>query len=99
MLTFPNVSPAVFALVLDQLRKEGSQVREADSNNAAIKQVNQYLITGHHWPLGDIRANVAYDGNTVTVDVVKPSVWESQIGGRIEDAISDAKRKVAGGVE
>jgi hypothetical protein len=92
VLTFPNVTPAVFALVLDQLRREGSEIEMASYKPPD----EQYTITGHHWPLGDIRANVAFDGATVTVDVVQPKSWESSIGGKIQDAISAAKRAVAG---
>lgn len=95
MLSFLNVTPAVFALVLDQLRREGSEVKDS-ANPDAFSGTCCYTITGHHWPLGDIRANVAFDGTTVTVDVVKPKDWEHAIGGKIQDAISDAKKRVAG---
>lgn len=98
VLTFPNVSPAVFALVLDQLRKEGSSVDQQCGINGPFELApQQYTITGHHWPLGDIRANVAFDGATVTVDVVQPKAWEHSIAGKIQDAISAAKRRVDGG--
>lgn len=93
MLTFPNVSPAAFALVLDQLRKEGSEVKQTNPGGA---YPILHTITGHHWPLGDIRANVTYDGGTVTVDVVKPKAWESTIGERIGKSILAAQRTVAG---
>ena len=100
MLTFPNVTPAVFALVLDQLRKEGSEVTKgppAPRHDGVCSEWNAtYTITGHHWPLGDIRANVAFDGATVTVDVVQPKSWEHAIGSKIQDAISDAKKRVDG---
>lgn len=92
MLTFNNVSPAAFALVLDQLRKEGSEVERTTD----LAGPQGYLIIGHHWPLGDIRANVAYDGATVTVDVVQPKAWESTIGERIGKSIEAAQRDVAG---
>lgn len=91
MLTFPNVTAAAFALVLDQLRKEGSEVTQTGPT-----WCESYTITGHHWPLGDIRANVAFDGATVTVDVVQPKSWESTIGERIGKSIEAAKRTVAG---
>lgn len=99
MLTFPNVTPAAFAIVLDQLRKEGSSVERYTVSSAAISPelfLEEYTITGHHWPLGDIRANVVFDGATVTVDVAKPSAWESVIGERIGKSIEAAKRTVAG---
>ncbi len=92
MLSFPNVSPAAFALVLDQLRKEGSSVIHAFTND----NTSHYSITGHHWPLGDINAHVAFDGATVTVDVVQPKSWESAIGERIGKSIEAAQRTVAG---
>lgn len=94
MLTFPNVTPAAFALVLDQLRKEGSSV---ERTTMVPSFGDTFEITGHHWPLGDIRANVAFDGATVYVDVVKPKDWEHAIGSKLQDAISDAKRRVSGG--
>lgn len=94
MLTYPNVTPAVFALVLDQLRKEGSSVTEIPTAEG-LEGTYYYTVTGHHWPLGDIRANVAFDGAMVTVDVVKPKDWEHTIGGKIQDAIS-AAQKVGG---
>lgn len=95
MLTFPNVTPAAFALVLDQLRKEGSSVTRTTTDQ--LGPDDRYLITGHHWPLGDIRANIAFDGATVTVDVVQPKSWESTIGGRIGEAIQVAQRQAAQG--
>ncbi len=94
MLTFPNVTPAAFALVLDQLRKEGSRVVDVPSVDA-FEGTFRYLITGHHWPLGDIRANVAFDGATVTVDVVQPKAWEHAVGAKVQEAIDDARRRVA----
>lgn len=95
MLTFPNVTPAAFAIVLDQLRKEGSTVEPTGAVNM-LPNGGKYTITGHHWPLGDIRANVAFDGATVTVDVVQPKSWEHTIGERIGKSIEAAKRVVAG---
>lgn len=105
MLTFPNVTPAAFALVLDQLRKEGSSVVGPKGPLFGAEALSvghtegaypiEYTITGHHWPLGDIRANIAFDGATVTVDVVKPEAWEKQIGERIGKSIEAAKRTVA----
>ena len=106
MLTFPNVTPAAFALVLDQLRKEGSSVIGPHGpafNSQAVTAGQtetmwpvQYTITGEHFPLGKITANVSYDGSTVHVDVVKPKAWEHAIGSKLQDAISDAKRQVTG---
>ena len=93
MLTFPNVTPAAFALVLDQLRKEGSEVRAIGFTPPDVAM--SYEITGHHWPLGDIRAYVAFDGATVTVDVVQPKSWESTIGERIGKSIEAAQKQVA----
>src|SRR6185369_14607912 len=97
MLTFPNVTPAAFALVLTQLREEGSKIEKIGSfigrlaTNVSDDTETQYWrITGHHWPLGDIRANVAYDGGTVTVDVVQPKAWEQTIGERIGKSIEAA---------
>ncbi len=99
MLTFPNVSPAAFAIVRDQLRKEGSEVARCSVSVAGMSPelfLEEYTITGHHWPLGDIRANVAFDGATVTVDVVQPKAWESTIGERIGKSIEAAQKQVAG---
>lgn len=93
MLTFPNVTPAAFALVLDQLRKEGSTVRALGFTPPDVTM--NYEIIGRHIPLGNIRANVAFDGATVTVDVVQPKAWESTIGERIGKSIEAAKRTVA----
>lgn len=86
MLTFPNVTPEVFALVLDQLRTE-----------ATVEQVssNGYMVNGHHWALGHIRTSVTFDGSLVTVIVLQPERWEDKIGGRIRDAITLAQQAVA----
>lgn len=96
MLTFPNVTPAAFALVLDQLRKEGSEVFKCAVSMIGDAMRETYTITGHHWPLGDICAHVAYDGATVTVDVVQPKAWESTIGERIGKSIEAAQKQLAG---
>jgi hypothetical protein len=90
MLTFPNVTPAAFAIVLTQLREEGSKVEQLSDDGMNFK------ISGHHWPLGDIVAAVTYVRDTVTVQVVKPSSWEQTIGERIGKSIEAAQRKVAG---
>jgi hypothetical protein len=93
LLTFPNVSPAAFALVLDQLSKEGTHIT---SNAQNIGGKGRYEFIGHHFPLGDIRASATFDGASVTVDAVYPKVWESAIGERIGKSIEAAQKQVAG---
>jgi hypothetical protein len=92
MLTFPNVTPAVFALVLDQLRTE-----------ATVREIPGAFGSAHaYWQIegNDIKANVMrWDGGMVEITILhKPwYVPESVIAGKIRDAITLAQQAVAKG--
>lgn len=85
MLTFPNVTPAVFALVLDQLRAEGVIVASIGDDCHAIKG-------------NGIDATVAYSQDSIVDVTIKHKPWyvpESVIAGKIRDAITLAQQAVA----
>lgn len=86
MLTFPNVTPEIFALVLDQLRTEAT-VTEWSAGPPAIYQINS----------SSIEANATLINGIVHVDIGKKPffVSEGMIGAKIRDAITLAQQAVA----
>ena|ERR1700676_5202444 len=90
MLTFPNVTPQVFALVLDQLRTEATV---SGPSVGGLSGKNIYTIEGN-----GIKANVLrWDTGEVNIDVLKKPwyVPESVIASKIRDAITLAQQAVA----
>jgi hypothetical protein len=87
MLTFPNVTPQVFALVLDQLRTEATVI-EWSHGPPPIFQVSG----------NGIEANTTLaDGGFLHVDIGSKPWWmtEGMIGAKIRDAITLAQQAVA----
>lgn len=85
MLTFPNVTPQVFALVLDQLRTESVIVAGIGNDLYAIKG-------------NGIDATVAYSSDGMVDVTIKKKPWyvpESVIASKIRDAITLAQQAVA----
>lgn len=93
MLTFPNITPEVFARVLDELRRTGNAITQKESIFPALA----YHVVGHHWILGQIITDVTFNDSVVTVDIQKPSSHHDQIGGKIQDAITIAQRELGQG--
>ena len=88
MLTFPNVTPEVFALVLDQLRTEST----VTTISGGTLSEPQYQIQGN-----GITAVVSNYSNVVDVRIDhKPFyISEGMIGSKIRDAITLAQQAVA----
>lgn len=88
MLTFPNVTPEVFALVLDQLRTEATVTDSRPTMRGG------YRISGN-----GVDAVAALDegSNTVVVQIDRKPffVSEGMIAGKIRDAITLAQQAVA----
>lgn len=100
MLTFSNVTPEVFALVLDQLRTEATVTWLADSTMKDDTQGG--LLSGrvlYRIEGSGITSEVSQfiADSHVEVDIKhKPFVVsEGMIGGRIRDAITLAQQAVA----
>ena len=87
MLTFPNVTPEVFALVLDQLRTEARLTPDPDYPGAGWKiEGNGIVARAILWEDGAVHVNI---------DSKPFFVSEGMIGAKIRDAITLAQQAVA----
>jgi hypothetical protein len=92
MLTFPNVTPEVFALVLDQLRTE-ARVSLGTASTPTGSGIQMWHVEGN-----GVKARVLHGGgDTVQVEIDKKPFYvsEGMIGGKIRDAITLAQQAIA----
>jgi uncharacterized Fe-S cluster protein YjdI len=90
MLTFPNVTPAVFEAVLNELRQSATvRSLEAISNGS-----QHWLIEGN----GIVAEAVRMESGTVHVAVRDKPWWmpEAVIAAKIESAIEAAQAAIGG---
>lgn len=94
MLTFPNITPEVFARVLDELRKHSTVTHLGGSGTSEGVYCNRFLMEGN-----GIQAETTHENGAVTVTVNhKPFyVSEGMIRGKIQDAIEVAQRELGQG--